>query len=162
MPCHRINKLGTYAHHRDRSAAETILVNGTYFLDNPRTLRHLRDCCVAEFTEGRLGRRSSKTNCCGLAGSDNGVSEECVLAFTWTDWRKSRRNQSQRYIATPTRRTNGFCGWTNTDTSTNTSVHLQHIRVSMGRNSVVEKPTLYGMDCPRGGGGWCEISRASP
>jgi hypothetical protein len=36
MPCHRINKLDTPAHHRDRSAAAAIFANGTYFLDNPR------------------------------------------------------------------------------------------------------------------------------
>jgi hypothetical protein len=51
-----------------------------------------------------------------------------------------------------TRNTNGFCRCTNTDTSTNTSVHLQHIRVSVGRNSLIGKPNRYGMDCPRGGG----------
>jgi hypothetical protein len=33
MPCHRINKLGTHVHHRDRSAAAAIFANGTYFLD---------------------------------------------------------------------------------------------------------------------------------
>ena len=38
VPCHRINKLGTHAHHRDRSAAAEVFANGTYFLDNPRTL----------------------------------------------------------------------------------------------------------------------------
>ena len=37
VPCHRINKRGTHAHHRDRSAAAAIFANGTYFLDNPRT-----------------------------------------------------------------------------------------------------------------------------
>jgi hypothetical protein len=36
VPCHRINKLGTHAYHRDRSAAAAIFANGTYFLDNPR------------------------------------------------------------------------------------------------------------------------------
>jgi len=36
VPCHRINKVGTHAHHRDRSAAGAIFANGTYFLDNPR------------------------------------------------------------------------------------------------------------------------------
>jgi hypothetical protein len=36
VPCHRINKLGTHAHHRDRSAAAAIFAKGTYFLDNPR------------------------------------------------------------------------------------------------------------------------------
>jgi len=36
VPCHRINKLGTHAHHCDRSAAEAIFANRTYFLDNPR------------------------------------------------------------------------------------------------------------------------------
>ena len=36
MPCQRIKKLGTRAHRRDRSAAETIFTNRTYFLDNPR------------------------------------------------------------------------------------------------------------------------------
>jgi hypothetical protein len=39
VPCHRINKLGTHAHHRDRSTAGAIFTNGTYFLDNPRTLK---------------------------------------------------------------------------------------------------------------------------
>ena len=36
VPRHRINKLGTNAHHRDRSAAAAIFANGTYFLDNRR------------------------------------------------------------------------------------------------------------------------------
>ena len=36
VPCHSINKLGTHAHRRDRSAAEAIFANGTYFLDNFR------------------------------------------------------------------------------------------------------------------------------
>ena len=40
MPSHRINKLGTHAHHRDRSAAAAIFANGTYFLDTLRTYRH--------------------------------------------------------------------------------------------------------------------------
>jgi len=35
VPCHRINKLGTHVHHRDRNTAEAIFANGTYFLDNP-------------------------------------------------------------------------------------------------------------------------------
>jgi hypothetical protein len=33
-----INKLGTQAHYHDRSAAAAIFANGTYFLDNPRTM----------------------------------------------------------------------------------------------------------------------------
>jgi len=37
VPCHRINKLGTRVHHRDRSAAAAIFSNRTYFLDNLRT-----------------------------------------------------------------------------------------------------------------------------
>jgi len=36
VPCHRNNKLGTHAHDRDRSTAEAIFANGTYFLDDPR------------------------------------------------------------------------------------------------------------------------------
>ena len=36
MPCHRINKLVTHAHHRDRSAAVGIFSNGISILDNPR------------------------------------------------------------------------------------------------------------------------------
>ena len=35
VPCHRINNLGTHAHHHDRGAAVAILANRTYFLENP-------------------------------------------------------------------------------------------------------------------------------
>ena len=38
VPCHRINKLGSHLHHRNRSAAVAIFANGTYFLDNPRII----------------------------------------------------------------------------------------------------------------------------
>jgi len=36
-----INKLGTHAHNRDRSAAGAIFANGTYFLDNPRVYMYV-------------------------------------------------------------------------------------------------------------------------
>jgi hypothetical protein len=36
--CHRINKLGTHAHHCDHSAAAAVFTNRTYFMDNPCTL----------------------------------------------------------------------------------------------------------------------------
>jgi len=42
VPCHRINKLGTRAHHPDRSAAAATFANGIYFLYNPRTFKA---CC---------------------------------------------------------------------------------------------------------------------
>jgi hypothetical protein len=35
-----LKKLGTHAHHRDRSAAAAIFANGTYFLTNPRIKHH--------------------------------------------------------------------------------------------------------------------------
>jgi hypothetical protein len=41
VPCHSINKLGTHAHYRDRSAAEAIFANGTYFLYNPRKKQNM-------------------------------------------------------------------------------------------------------------------------
>jgi hypothetical protein len=34
----RINKLCTHAHHSDRSVAEAIFANGTYFVDTPRII----------------------------------------------------------------------------------------------------------------------------
>jgi hypothetical protein len=36
----RTNKLCTHAHNSDRSAAAAIFVNGTYFVDTPRTLKY--------------------------------------------------------------------------------------------------------------------------
>jgi hypothetical protein len=38
-------KLGTHAHHRDRSAAAAIFANGTYFLDNLRMYEY--ECIVS-------------------------------------------------------------------------------------------------------------------
>jgi hypothetical protein len=35
MPSRRTNKLCTHAHYCDRSAAATVVANGTYFVDTP-------------------------------------------------------------------------------------------------------------------------------
>ena len=66
MPCHRINKVGTHAHHRAPNDAEAIFANGTYFLDNPRILRH-NDVSVLPKYRDRNSYITEQLGCSGHA-----------------------------------------------------------------------------------------------